>query len=251
MFINECDRDQLRRMRECGIPLGQDDFQKCLTVRQDGYPFVNCLAAHYLSRDHIGLTIKLYIKIVSNCKAPVSLCGFQLYLPWTRIPVQLLPDRADPFAPETCKFPGPTSQRFDKSDIILQSGKLKRGACNEGFLLGFHCDPIPRSYCHGDEVRLVFALENQFQEIYSTELSLTVDRTAEHVPKPETPSSRTSLFAKPYRPKTETQAKGKRVEAATAPYAKPEPIFPSRALSSLHNRFLHELSERVQVSHTL
>jgi hypothetical protein len=116
----------------------------------------------------------------------------------------------------TKPFPGQTSGEFDKSEVIVQSGKLTRGRSVEGFLLGYHSDPIPRSFRHGTEVPVVLTIEDQSWGFYSRELFLTVDRLAEREPKPKPPRPRTSLFDKPDSPEMKAQVKGNAVEATVS-----------------------------------
>jgi hypothetical protein len=54
----------------------------------------------------------------------------------------------------------------------------------EGFLLGYLGAPIPRSFRHGAKVPIVLTIEDQYGEVYSREVFLAVDRTAERGPKP-------------------------------------------------------------------
>jgi hypothetical protein len=144
------------------------------------------------------LTIQLYIRLVSNSGVPLTLRGLRLWLPWADTPVVLLQDPADPFAPATYRFPGETSGGFDKSQVIAQFRKtLTRGRPVEGFLLGYHGEPIPRSFRHGTKVPVVLTIEDQFGEIYSRELFLTVDRSAERGPKPKPARPRKRLFDQP------------------------------------------------------
>ena len=217
----ERDTNLARRMRAVGVPLEPAEFEERLIVHQDREPFVNSIASHYLTRNLIGLTIQLYIMLVSNSEVPLTLRGLRVWLPWADTPVVLLQDPADPIAPETYRFPGQTSGGFDKSQVIVQSGKkLTRGRFVKGFLLGYHGDPIPRSFRHGTEVPIELTIEDQFGEVYSRELFLTVDRSAERGHKPKPPRPRRSLFDKPECPKSEEQPKGKAVEATDASYVK-------------------------------
>jgi hypothetical protein len=217
----ERDIDLARRMQAVGVPLELDEFKERLIVHQAREPFVDSIAASYLTRSHIGLTIQIYITIISNSGVPLTLCGLQVGLPWTSTPVELLQDPADPFAPEIYRFPGQTSGGIDKSAVIVQSGKkLTRGRSVEGFLLGCHFDPIPLSFRHGTKVPVVLTIEDQFGEFHSRELFLAVDRTAEQGPKPKPPQPRRSLFDKPDSLKREAQHKGNAVEATTSSYVK-------------------------------
>jgi hypothetical protein len=202
------------RMRAVGVPLELDEFEERQIVQQAREPLVDSIAAHYLTQNHIGLTVQLYVSIAYNSGVPLMLCGLQVRLPWTDNLVELLADPVDPFAPATYRFPGQKSIEFDKSEVIVHSGKtLTRGRLVEGFLLGYHCDPIPRSYRHGSEVPVVLTIEDQFGELYSRELFLTVDRTAERKPKPNSRPPRRSLFDEADSPTIGAQAKGNAVVA--------------------------------------
>jgi len=217
----ERDINLAQRMRAVGVPLERDEFAERLIVQQDRGPFGNSIAVRYLTRSHMYITFKLYTRLVSNSEVPVTLRGLQVRLPWTDTPVELLQDPADPFAPQTYRFPGQTSGGFDRSQVIVQSAKtITRERSIEGFLLGYHADPIPRSFRHGAKVPVVLTIEDQLGETYSRELFLMVDRSAELGPKPKPPRPRRSLFDKPDSPKTEAQPKGKAVEATDASYAK-------------------------------
>ncbi len=220
----ERDINLAHRMRVAGVPLALDEFEERLIVQQEGDPLVDSIAASYLTRNHIGLTITVYIRVICNSGVPCTLCGLRVWLLWTDIPVELLQDPADPFAPRTYRFPGQTSGGFDKSEVIVQSGKtLTRGRSVEGLLLGYHFDPIPQSFRHGTKVPIELGIEDQFGEFYSRELFLTVDRTAEWGPKPKHPPPRRSLFDKADSPEREERPKGKAVEATTAPYHRDRP----------------------------
>ena len=138
-------------------------------------------------------------------------------LPWTDTPVCLLQDPADPFAPEIYRFPGERSGGFHRSQLIAQSGKtLTRREPLEGFLLGFHDDPIPRSFRHGTKAPIVLTIEDQFGETYSRELFLTVDRLAERGPKPKPSRPLRNLFDKPDSPKSKEQTKSNLAEVTAA-----------------------------------
>jgi hypothetical protein len=210
----ERDLNLAHRMRAVGVPLDRDEFEERLIVQQDREPLVNSIASRYLTRSHIGLSIQLYITIVSNSGAPLTLHGFRIWLPWSDTPVALLQDPADPFAPATYRFPGETSGGFDRSQLIARSCKtLTRGQAVEGFLLGSHGDPIPRSFRHGTEVPVVLVIEDQFGEVYSKELFLTVDRLAERGSKPKLPQPRKRLFDRVDSPIEEAQPKAETVKA--------------------------------------
>jgi hypothetical protein len=210
----EQDGKLAHRMKAVGVPLELDEFEERLTVYVDRLPFVNCIASRYLARTYLGTTIQAYITIVSNSGVPLALRGLRVWLPWTDVPVVLLQDPADPFAPEIYTFPGQTSGGFHRSDVIPQSGKtLTRGQVLEGFLLGSHSDPIPRSLRHGTELPIVLVIEDQFEETYSRELFLTVDRSTEWGPKPKPLPPRRKLFDEPYILKREAQPEIKTVEA--------------------------------------
>lgn len=195
----EWDFNLAQRMRVVGVPLDRDEFEERLIVHQD--PHVGSVALRYLI--DLYTTIQLYVVIASNSRIPLRLCGVQVSLLWTNIPVELLQDPADPFAPQTYRFPGQTSGGFDKSDIIVQSGKtLTRGQSVEGFLLGYDADPIPQSIRHGSEVPVVLTIEDQFRGTYNKELFAKIDRSAEWGPKPKSARSRRNLFDKPDSSKT-------------------------------------------------
>jgi hypothetical protein len=213
----EQDLNLADRLRAVGVPLERDEFEECLIVRQSREPFVNSIASRFLTRNYIGLTIHTYITIISNSRDPLRLCGFQVRLPWTDSPIELLQTPSDSFAPPTCKFPGQVHGGFDKSQLIVQFGKkLTRGQSVEGFLLGYHGDPIPRSFRHGAKVPVVLTIADQFGEFYLRELRLTVDRTAERGPKPAPPRPRRRLFDKSDKPKREAQLKGSSMETTAA-----------------------------------
>jgi hypothetical protein len=217
----ERDINLAHRMQAVGVPLKLEEFEECLTVHQDKQPLVNSIASRYLTRTYLGITITIYITIVSNSRIPLALRGLRVWLPWADIPVVLLQDPADPFAPEIYRFPGETSGGFHRSELIPQSGKtLTRGQPVEGFLLGTHGDPIPRSFRHGDEIPVVLVIEDQFGETYSRELFVMVDRSTEWRPKPKPPRLRRSLFDKPDGPEREAQPEVTTMEATAGCYVK-------------------------------
>jgi hypothetical protein len=84
----------------------------------------------------LGELTKFAGHLAFGSRVPLALCGLQVWSPRTETPVVLLLDPADPFAPQTYRFPGQTSGGFDKSEVIVQFGKLTRGRCVEGFLRG-------------------------------------------------------------------------------------------------------------------
>ncbi len=220
----ERDINLAHRMRAVGVPLDLDEFEKRLIVLQEGEPPVDIIASYYLTSYTIGLIVQTYLTLLCDKGGPFTLRGLRVWLPWIDTPVILLQDPADPFAPRTYRFPGQTSGGFDKSEVIVQSGKtLTRGRSVEGLLLGYHFDPIPQSFRHGTKVPIELRIEDQFGEFYSRELFLTVDRTAEWGPKPKHPPPRRSLFDKADSPEREEWPKGKAVEATTAPYHRDRP----------------------------
>jgi hypothetical protein len=110
----------------------------------------------------------------------------------------LLPDPADPNAPQIYKFSDYDAARFDKSQVIVQSGKtLHRGQFIEGFLLAICDDPIPPEIRQGERVTATLMIVDQFDEVHSHNLGLLVDRLAELGPKPEAPKPRKRLFDLP------------------------------------------------------
>lgn len=198
-FQSERDRDQAYRMKALQIPIKTDEFEERLIVCQDKEPCANTIASRYLTTNHMGLTLTSYLRVINNSEIHLTLCGFQVSLPWKDTPALLLQDPADPFAPQTYRFPGENSGGFDISQIIVQSGRtLTRGRYVEGFLLGYDVDPIPPSYRSGTELPVVLTIEDQFGEVYSNELFLAVDRSAERQPKliPKPSRRRKRLFEK-------------------------------------------------------
>jgi hypothetical protein len=217
----ERDINLARRMRAVGVPLERDEFEEHLTVHQDRQPLVSFIASRYLTRTYLGTALQTYITIVSNSGVPLALRDLRVWLPWADTPAVLLQDPADPFAPEIYRFPGETSGGFHRSDVIPQSGKtLTRGQAVQGFLLGTHCDPIPRSFRHGTEIPVVFVIEDQFGETYSRELFVMVDRSTEWRPKPKPSRLRRGLFDKPDSPERKHSREVKTVEAAAVCHIK-------------------------------
>jgi hypothetical protein len=173
-------------------------FEEALIITQGEGLGENSIASRYLCRHFISLIIIVYIKIVGNSTVPLTLCSFQLNLLWKDSPASLLPDPADLFAPLTYRFPGQSGEQFDRSDVIVQSGKtLRRGQSVEGFLLAYDGDPIPNTFRHGSNVPVVLNIADQFGGIYSKELSLRADRSVEWRPKPQPARPRRRLFDQP------------------------------------------------------
>jgi hypothetical protein len=84
--------------------------------------------------------------------------------------------------------------------VIFQSGKaLRRGQPHEGYLLVTDPDPIPAEIPHGTDVTAKLTIFDQFDAGHSSDLILSVDRSAERGPKPVAPQPRIRLFDQPDR----------------------------------------------------
>jgi len=182
------------RMRDAGVRLDLGAFDKDLIVQQDREPGANLVAQCYLISTHMVGTVTTHVKVIWNGSGPFMLCGFQLRLPWKYGPVMLLPDPADPSAPQIYKFSDHDAARFDKSQVIVQSGKtLRRGQFIEGFLLAIDDDPIPPEIRQGERITASLTIVDQFGEEHSNDLVLWADRSAEWRPKPAAPKPRKRL----------------------------------------------------------
>jgi hypothetical protein len=189
---NAVDLQIARRMRTVGVPLDTEEFEEPLIVIQDREPGANSLASCYLTRNCIGTVVKSLIKIIGNSTVPLEISDFRLRLPWKDTPVTLLQDPAGPFAPQTYKL---GAEKFDRSEVIRQSGKLRRGDFIKGYILGTDNDLIETTVADRSVVRAVFSFADQFENIHTQELLLRVDRRAERAPKPRTTHPpRPSLF---------------------------------------------------------
>ena len=125
---NQRDLENARRMRAKGVPLDLATFDGGMVIRQRGGHLENSVASSYLTRSYIGVTVTLYIKLVGNRSVPFEICGMELYFPWKDTPANLLPDPADAEAPQIYTFAPHNVTQFDKSELILRSGKtLRRG----------------------------------------------------------------------------------------------------------------------------
>jgi hypothetical protein len=125
---NALNVDLARRMRATGVPMDAGAFAEDLVVRQEGEPLMNSIALRYLSRTDIGTVIIAYIKLIGNRTMPFMLSGFELCLLWKNTPATLLPDPADPSAPQIYKFSQYDESGYDKSELLFQTGKtLRRG----------------------------------------------------------------------------------------------------------------------------
>jgi len=189
-----------RRMLTLGVPMDAGAFAEALVVRQERGPFANSIALSYLTSIHLGIIIILYIKVVCNRGMCFALSGFELYLPWKDTPATLLPDPADPSAPTIYRFSGYNASQYDKSEVICQSGKtLRRGQPLEGYLLAVDPEPVPSEIRHRTDVTAKLTIFDQFDQGYSYDVVLRVDRSVEWGPKPVVPKRRSRLFDRPDR----------------------------------------------------
>jgi hypothetical protein len=148
-----------------------------------------------LGRFEKDLVVHRYITIIGKRAVPFTLCGFELYLPGKNTPAQLLPDPADPYAPAVYTFSAYDTSRYEKKEMIFQSGKtLRRGQLLEGYLLAIDPDPIPAEIRHRTNATAKLTIFDQFDAAHSSDLILTVDRSAEWGPKPVAPQPRITLF---------------------------------------------------------
>ena len=194
------DFDLARRMRTAGVPMDAGAFAGALVVRQEGGPSANSIASSYLTSTHLGTVIMLYLKLVGNREMCFVLSGFELSLPWKNTPATLLQDPADPIAPTIYRFPGYNASQYDKSEVIFQSGKtLRRVQPLEGYLLAIDSEPIPVEIQHGTDVTAKLTIFDQFDQGYSYDVVLRVDRSVEWGPKPVAPKRRSRLFDRPDR----------------------------------------------------
>jgi len=84
--------------------------------------------------------------------------------------------------------------------VIFQSGKtLRRGQPLEGYLLAIDSEPIPVEIQHGTDVTAKLTIFDQFDQGYSYDVVLRVDRSVEWGPKPVAPKRRSRLFDRPDR----------------------------------------------------
>ena len=84
--------------------------------------------------------------------------------------------------------------------MIFQSGKtLRRGQPLEGYLLAVDPEPVPSEIRHRADVTAKLTIFDQFDQGYSYDVVLRVDRSAEWAPKPVAPKPRRRLFDKPDR----------------------------------------------------
>jgi hypothetical protein len=197
---NALDLDLARRMRTAGVPMDAGAFAEALVVRQEGGPFANSVALSYLTTTQIGTIIILHIKMIGNIETTFVLSGVELYLPWKDTPINLLPDPADPSAPEIYKFGRYNASQYDKSQVIFQSGKtLRRGQPLEGYLLAVDPEPVPSEIRHRTDVTAKLTIFDQFDQGYSYDVVLRVDRSVEWGPKPVAPKRRSRLFDGPDR----------------------------------------------------
>ena len=184
-------------MRTAGVPINLEAFEEELIVRQEGGSLENSIASSFLTRSYIGIYICTYLTMAGNRGVPFELSDFELYLPWKEMPVRLLEDPADPFAPITYTFSPYNAAKFDKSQVIFRTGKmLRRGQSLEGFLLAVDPEPIPAEISHGVEITATLSIFDQFGDGHSSDLILTVDRMAERGPKPAA-KPRKGLFDQP------------------------------------------------------
>ncbi len=216
-----------RRMRAAGIPGEFDAVDQALVIHQEGGPAANVLSSCYLVSYCRSSTIEIYIKVIGNQGTPFLVCGFELRLSWKDTPTILLPGLIDAHvhlflhpgaedlqtvqesvpqrtimatlgAPQIYKFPGYSASRFDKRQVIFQSGKtLRRGQFVEGYLLATDLDPVPPEIRHGARVTATLTITDQFDAGHSSDLVLWVDRMAECGPKPKAIKPRRRLFDQP------------------------------------------------------
>jgi hypothetical protein len=195
---NAGDLEFARRMRALGVRIDLGAFEKDLVILQDGGPPVNSIASCYLTSSHIGSILTSYVKLMANGSVPFGVCGFELFFPWKDTPINLLPDPADPSAPEIYKFGQYNGSRYDKSQVIFQRNKtLRRGQPMEGYLLAIDFDPVPAEIQHGSDVTAKLTILDQYDRPHSSGLVLWVDRSVEYGPKPRAPKPRKRLFDQP------------------------------------------------------
>ena len=100
-------------------------------------------------------------------------CDFELRPSWKNTPTILLPDPADPNAPQIYKFSAYNASQFDKSQIVLQSNKtLRRGQLLEGYLLAIDPDPIPPEIQQGARVIAELTIFDKFDAGHCSDLCL-------------------------------------------------------------------------------
>lgn len=208
MHKNTADDFQLAsRMSALGLPIDLGEFQRPVLINQVGEFYENFVASSYLSRNGIGVGTVCHLTVVNIQAIPVKLCDFELVLPWSNSLLNLLPDPANPDAPEVYRFPGYSAYQYARGDVLPRPGILRRGQSLDGLLLAVGLDPIPSSFRNRTVVPVQLRIFDQFNTGHPTELRLLVDRSEERAAKPKaTHRTRRSLFGHPDRqPKESTR----------------------------------------------
>lgn len=193
------DQDLWRRLRTTGCPL-RDDLQldpMGLKITQVG----GCTESEVfpLSRGRTGYIF--WIKAV-NSLPNLVISRWKLRLPWPDPDFRWLDDPLGKAPWDDYRFPG-DGPEYPREDVInhLVDRPLEGRRVLEGALLGVGWKPIPAGFRHGQLVQAELSAVDQFDQKFSAEISVWVDRSSESLRRASRkPAKSCGLFERPELP---------------------------------------------------
>lgn len=185
-----------RKLQHLGIPLEYDE-------KKNPPPVLICQVGGLLENSVFslkggGMGVILNVSITSDLPN-FAISRFELGLPWTDPNFRWLTDPAENSTAGVSAYWFPGTQLFFDHDIVLNHRStictnLPRGHSIEGLLLGLGYETIPAELPHGKTVPAFLTVVDQYEQQYSQELELWIDRSLERSATNASKSRRKSLL---------------------------------------------------------
>jgi hypothetical protein len=166
-------------LRAAGYPVERNAGQsvrEALSIEQSGLCYIAV---------NEGPGTRYMVDLSITCtRGEVSLCAFDLALPWEDPSFTWLPDPREISAPhEAYRFPG-TALIYPRADVINHCCRnvLRRGRYIGGLLLGFGMKAIPNEFKHGSELDMSLSIISGVGT-FSASVKFEVDRAADRLRK--------------------------------------------------------------------
>lgn len=190
------DQDLWRRLRTTGCPL-RDDLQ----LDPMGLKIMQCNESLVLPLSRFTTAYILWVRAV-NYRSKLVISRWELRLPWPDPGFDWLGDPLGETPWDQYFFPG-DAPHYPRADVInhLRGCPLERGRVLEGALLGVGWKPIPAEFRHGQLAQAELSAVDQFDQKFSAEISLWVDRSSESSRRSSRkPATSCGLFERPELP---------------------------------------------------
>jgi hypothetical protein len=148
-----------------------------------------------------GATVVMLYISITNDLPNFAISRFELGLPWSDPNFWWLedPEYSSPARVSEYRFPG-TKDCFARNTVLNHrsdiSKNLRRGQSIEGFLLGFGFKKIPPEL-YGKMVPAFLTVVDQFEQAYSEEIDLSIQRPDAHAVANRSKKKRKPIFENP------------------------------------------------------